>query len=172
MFNWNNNLSKFLNAPPPYIYTGLAAYRNTLAYRFEDSRCFTIRCSSDWKSCNEVLIKINRCLVDETRVSMFILAHLSTYCSCYVIKTLVSFPPYFLFFSNTFHFRPYIIILILQLYVYFTFLYSLTHEFRGFQYMYLYLYLIFYWTKLIFLILRYRFIHSFSRFILKPKLPW
>lgn len=31
-----------------------------------NSKCFTNICCSDWKFCNEVLIRINCCLIDET----------------------------------------------------------------------------------------------------------
>lgn len=88
-----------------------------LAYFFEDSKYFTNICCNNWKSCNEVLIRINWCLIDATlgtfeRVCQLfaidcashvdVWTHLSTYYNCYVNKTLVLIFSVFLAFSQFF----------------------------------------------------------------------
>lgn len=82
-----------------------------LVYPFEYSRYFTNSFSSNQKSFNEVLVKVNWCFLDEaprifegntlidtaTPISMLVISHLNSICNWYKNNTLVFFPTHLLF---------------------------------------------------------------------------
>lgn len=138
--------------------TCVAASSKRLAYLFEDSRCFTNSCSSDGKSCNEAIIRVDWCPLDEApevfeRVrqslakrsilrmlnarpaSMFLVAYLSKWCNCYVNKMHVFIFSAFLVFRQHFSFPiTYCCIEIASLCI----VYNLIPEFRHSLYIYIF----------------------------------